>query len=348
MITKSRVRELVILAIILVLGLSSPVLAVQKKGKKKDGQKKEMPKGTPVLWQEPSDIATRDLFLGPGGEEMKPDLRSVTFIKKEEGGFSTKYRVRDASGREWVAKVSNEAQPETAAVRLVWAVGYYTEINYLAPCVQIIGAPKADKFAGSCTGGAYENVRFEARSKEIKRLDEWMWTKNPFVGTKELQGLIVLMALMNNWDLKDLNNKILHVRDSGTGRDELRYIISDLGATFGKTGGNAPLVWRITRSRNKPEDFVKETFIEEVKNNNVFFKYNGKMQELFDDISVEEARWIGALLGRLSDEQLSDAFRAANYTPEEIQMLTGAVRSRINELVNLPGQAGGAVGGQSR
>ena len=36
--------------------------------------------------------------------------------------------------------------------------------------------------------------------------------------------------------------------------NELRYVISDLGATFGKTG-TLPLIWRFTRSRNKPEDY---------------------------------------------------------------------------------------------
>jgi hypothetical protein len=36
---------------------------------------------------------------------------------------------------------------------------------------------------------------------------------------------------------------------------------------------------------------------------------------------------------RLSDRQISDAFRAANYTAEEIQMFTQALRARINELM---------------
>jgi hypothetical protein len=39
----------------------------------------------------------------------------------------------------------------------------------------------------------------------------------------------------------------------------------------------------------------------------------------------------------LTDQQISDAFRAANYSPEEIEVLTKTVRARINELVNLPG-----------
>ena len=74
---------------------------------------------TPILWQEPSDIATRNLLLGPGGEVMQPDLSSVTFIEKQKGGHSTKYRVRDAQGRVWVAKVGKEAQSEVAASRLL-------------------------------------------------------------------------------------------------------------------------------------------------------------------------------------------------------------------------------------
>ena len=52
-------------------------------------------------------------------------------------------------------------------------------------------------------------------------------------------------------------------------------------------------------------------------------------------MTVAEARWVGRLLARLSDEQLADAFRAANYTPEEVRTLASAVRSRVEELVNL-------------
>ena len=46
-----------------------------------------------------------------------------------------KYHLRDGAGRNWVVKVGNEARPETAAVRLVSALGYVTGLNYLVPCV---------------------------------------------------------------------------------------------------------------------------------------------------------------------------------------------------------------------
>lgn len=327
----SRENRRTVLLVISLMILSCANVFAQKTSDKPDKKDKEIPaNATRVLWNEPGNISSRDLFLGPGGAAMKPNLSRVTFIKVETGGFSTKYRVKDGSGRTWVAKVGQEARPETAAVRLAWAVGYPTEINYLVPCVRIVGAPAPHKKEYRCGNNGHANVRFEARPEKVKRLDNWSWKQNPFVGKPELNGLIVLMSVLNNWDLKDDNNKILLVNNDG-GQPELRYIISDLGATFGKTGGF------LSRSRNEPEDYVKAKFIEGVEGGRVRLNYDGKQTDLFGNISVSDAKWIGNLLAQVSDQQLQDAFRAANFTPEEIQMLVPAVRARINQLVNLPG-----------
>jgi hypothetical protein len=323
---QNRTRTVATLLIVFLLGFSHVAVGVQDKSK----NQKAAADGVPVLWHDPGDVSTRDLFLGPGGEEMKPDLTSVTFIREETDGYSVKYRVRDGAGKTWVAKLGKEAQSETAATRLLWAIGYVTEVNYLAPCVQIKGAPRPRKDVGRCEGQGFSNVRFEARPEDTERLDNWSWKQNPFTGTKELQGLIVLMAMLNNWDIKDTNNRVLFVAGSP---GELRYVISDLGATFGKTG-NA-----ITHNRNEPETFVKTKFIKGVAGGRVEFAYGGKNTGLFKDVTIEQARWLGDLLARLSDEQLGNAFRAANYSAEEIQLLAEAVRARINELVNLPGQS---------
>ena len=317
MFRQNRFRGLVVALIIITLGLSMTALAVQKKSKK---TKRPTPTGTPVMWRDPVDIASRDLFLGSGSEAAQPDLSRVTLIAKVEGGFSEKSRVRDAAGREWVAKVSREAQSETAAARLLWAVGYVTELVYLEPSVNIAGK------------GTFENVRFEARPKGVKRLDEWTWEKNPFAGKRQLQGLKVMMLLFNNWDVKDENNKILHVK--GDGQGELHYIVSDLGATFGKIG-SGPLQ-KLKRSRNNPKDYADSKFVDHVHKDHVFFHYGGKNQGIFEDISVNDVKWIAAQLSRLSEQQISDAFRAANYNQEEIGILSNAFRARINELTNLP------------
>jgi hypothetical protein len=272
--------------------------------------------GTPLLWREPADLESRNLLLGAGGDTMKPDLTRVSFVEQKTGGYSTKYRVTDGAGNEWMAKIGKEAQTDTAANRLLWAIGYEPEIAYLIPHLTIAGK------------GDFENVRLEARPKAVKRVSNWKWDDNPFKGTRELQGLKLMMAFINNWDMKDDNNQILAARGVTEGGD-LRYIVSDLGGSFGKTGGI------ISRSRNKPSDYVKAEFIKEVKGENVVVNYGGKNKILFADLKVEDAKWLATLLSRLSDEQIKDAFRSANYSTEEVEQLAGAVRTRIAALARL-------------
>jgi hypothetical protein len=314
------VRKSLVFALILAIGLSLPAHAAQDEKAKK---KKEVPRGTPVLWRDPGDVSALDLLNGPGGEAMKP-AAPFTFVKEEKGGYSKKYRVRDAKGRVWVAKVGKEAQPETAATRLVWAAGYPTEVTYLAPSATIEGK------------GTFENVRFEARPDNVERFDAWRWDSNPFAGTRELQGLKILMALIENWDLKDDNNRILAV--SGAGGAELHYVVSDLGATFGKTGGQhgpIALLRQVKGTRNEPGDYAGDKFVEGVEGGLVRFNFSGKNSGLLKDIKAEDARWVGGLLSRLSDRQIADAFRAANYTDEEVGLLTTEVKRRIGELTNV-------------
>ncbi len=331
MYAKNRACALLVLVIVLASGLSYTAVAQEQSKQTEKQTDKLPPSGAPVLWREPSDIASRNLLLGAGGEEMKPDTSSITFIKEETGGYSPKFRVRDGGGKVWVAKLGKESQPETASARLIWAVGYVSEIHYLIPCVQIKGAPEPKKKVDRCEGQGFANVRFEARPEDVKRLSEWGWNENPFRDTREFKGLIILMALINNWDLKDTNNKILSVPGGEGGQDELHYIISDLGATFGKTGNF------ITHNRNSPKDYARSKFIERVEGSNVIFGYDGKNKDLMRGLTVEDAKWIGSLLSKLTDQQIQDAFRAANFSPEEIQVLAQAVRERINQLAQLTG-----------
>jgi hypothetical protein len=305
------------IAILVLFALLVPSIET---GLAKPKKKKATPSGTPILWRKPVDITSRDLFLGPGGTSMRPDLRRITFVKEEKGGYSKKYRVRDGSGREWVAKIGKEAQSETSAIRLLWGVGYLTEVNYLVPRVTIPGK------------GTFTNVRLEARPDQWDRVGEWKWKRNPFVSTPEYQGLKIMMALINNWDLKDSNNEIVQI--STNRGNELRYIISDLGATFGHAS-TTPIFWRITRSRNNPKNYAKSGFLEKVKGNRVVLHFGGKNRGLMKDITVDDAIWIGTWLAQLSDQQVRDAFRAANYTPDQVDLLTRTVRVRTSELLSL-------------
>lgn len=283
-----------------------------------DKKAKPMPAGKAVMWER-VNIKGRDLLHGPGGRNMMPDLSSVTFIKEEKKGHNKKYRIKDGSGRTWVAKLGREAQPETATVRLLWALGYKTEINYLVPSITIPGK------------GTFKNVRLEARPDDIERLDEWKWKENPFNGTRELQGLKMMMVFFNNWDVLDLQNQVLEV--DGKQGTELHYIVSDLGSTLGRLGNNNfPIIYRLGRSTNKPNHYAKSKFIKNTKDGEVILAYKGKNRGLFKHITVEQGRWLADLLLELEDRQIRDAFRAANYSSGDIDILTGAVKRRISDL----------------
>src|ERR1044071_8416954 len=73
-------RTLIVLALLISIASIDTGFAKPKK-------KKEVLTGTPILWQRPDNISSRDLFLGPGGAAMRPDVRRVTFIKEEKGGY---------------------------------------------------------------------------------------------------------------------------------------------------------------------------------------------------------------------------------------------------------------------
>ncbi|MEP7074522.1 MAG: hypothetical protein ABI878_01825 [Acidobacteriota bacterium] len=317
----SRIKAFRLLIFVIVISLAASGSIAQKKKKHSPG--KTSPSGNAVLW-EPVDIERRDLFNGPGGDAMRPDLSKIEFVEQDKSGHNKKYKIKDGAGNIWVAKLGREAKPETAAVRILWGLGYKTEINYLVPSITIPGK------------GSFTNVRLEARPENVKRLDPWKWRDNPFVGTDQLQGLKIMMAFVTNWDLLDMQNKILNVKKLGP--NELDYVISDLGATFGKLGSNnLPIFFRLGRKTGDPKAWSKAGFIKGVKNGHLQMAFKGKSRDLMKGITVGQGRWLATLLNRLSDEQIKSAFRAANYSQADIQTFTQAFKRRLNELDRFTG-----------
>ena len=311
-----------------------------KKDKKKKDDAADAGNGErarPVLWEEPTDIASRDLFHGLGGAEGAPiPSDKFKFIGRNPGGTSEKIDVTDSKGRAWIVKLGAETKTETAATRIVWAVGYHVDQDYFLKRAYIDGR------------GGFElaDVRLERDDDGYGKIADvaiWSWTKgNPFAGTREMNGLKTLMAVLNNWDLKDVNNRIVRPSKKGGGDRNMHiYYVSDLGGTLGKTGspynargfpglGNAP-----GGTKGKPDDYASQPLIKGVENGEVRFNYKGKNHVALYGVKVEHARWMGDLLSRLSDKQLGDAFRAGGFEDSEVASFVSSLRSRISELRNL-------------
>src|ERR1700676_324822 len=96
-------KLLVVLSGILFVGL--PAVASGKKGDKHAKPEGEITENLPkVLWQNPTDITTRNLFYGPGGKEHEPHT-TYTFDKEDTNGTNPKFNVKDENGVEWKVKL---------------------------------------------------------------------------------------------------------------------------------------------------------------------------------------------------------------------------------------------------
>jgi hypothetical protein len=301
------------------------------------------------LWRNPVDIASRDLFYGAGGKKHFPS-GGFRFIDEDKEGSNPKFTVEDSSGVKWKVKLGAEARSETAATRLAWAAGYFTDEDYLLPEIKVEGMPKLHRGHDLVRpDGTMYNARLERRAGNGKNIGSWKWRDAQFEGSREFNGLRVLMALVNNWDLKDENNAVYVDKESAGNEAALEtYAVGDMGASFGAPG----FAWPNRKSRDNLQSYSASKFIKRVDEEYVDFTSPGRpallrivalpnyisrlrMQKLGSRIPRAHAKWMGDLLGRLSTRQINDAFRGAGYSPAEILGFTAVVKDRIAELKGL-------------
>jgi hypothetical protein len=59
------------------------------------------------------------------------------------------------------------------------------------------------------------------------------------------------------------------------------------------------------------------------------------MESVAQHIPIADARWLGSRLGQLSPQQISDCFRAAGFSPSEVEGYSRVVTQRIEALKKL-------------
>jgi len=298
------------------------------------------------LWRQPKAIASLDLRYGSGSADRAPH-GPMTFVAEDTNGSNPKFVARDADGVKWKFKLGPEAQPETAATRLLWAVGYYCREDYFVPSIRVSGVRlrRGQNLIGP--GGTVRNARLERMSADEKKIGTWKWKQNPLAGTREFNGLRVMMALVDNWDLKDDNNAVYQSKaDPG---QEI-YMVSDVGATFGATH----IRLMTNAAKNNVHDFTHASrrFVSHATAAYVSFDAPGRPSWTLmlmppDYIQRENEAWIGQhvpradvlwitnLLAQLTPEQLRAAFAGAGYDAIQSKDFSDAVAERIRELKDL-------------
>ena len=296
----------------------------------------------PVLWHDPGAITSLDLFYGQGGKDGQP-APPFKFVAEDMHGTNPKFDARDAQNNKWRVKLGNEARPEVVASRLLWAVGYFVNDDYVLESAEVENL-HLTRGADMVADGHLDDARFAKKPEGQKKIGIWRWKENPFSGSKELNGLRVIMAVMNNWDLKDVNNAVFE--DKKSGQDI--FLVSDIGATFGTNG----MSFSMGRSKGDLGTFEKSKFITHRTDVDVDFatpalpnpviaadineyKRRREIEWIGKNIPIADARWIGVMLKQLSHQQLVDAFRAGRFPPDEVERYVGIVEARISELAAL-------------
>ena len=268
------------------------------------------------LWIQPE--RNRDLFWGVGGQRLAPDPGAkYKVIEVKRTGFSMGLTVEGPDKREWSAKMPPEAPTEVVASRLLWGVGYHQPPIYYV-----------DKW--SADDAPDPNPQLPARFRESKpdlhgldAGDPWSYYRNPFVGTRELNGLLVLQVMLGNSDLKDEQNVLYTLKEKLEGATRW-YVARDLGQSFGRTGV-------IDAPRGDPKVFEETPFIKGMAGQYVRFDYRGRHGALMDRLTAADVRWICERLQRLTDRQWNDAFRAGGYAPEVAERFIRRFKQKIQE-----------------
>jgi hypothetical protein len=297
-----------------------------------------------VLWRDPGRVGDLDLAMGPGGRDAQP-APPFRFIEEHLTGTQPCVSVRDARGRRWRVKWGEEVRSENFAVRLVWACGYFAETTYFVPSGEVAGAADLKRAQGCVDADCrFVDARFELDDPHVRKLFEehsWAWNDNPFLGTRALHGLKILVMLLSDWDTKDRrdvargSNTAIFEQRTGRWRREARYLITDWGGSMGRWGSNM-----VTRGRWDPAGFDAQTpeFIVAVDEGAVRFGYVGqRTADVAVGITVQDVEWLYRYLGQLTDEQLRAALRASGANDEETERFARSIRTRIAQLGHVCG-----------
>jgi hypothetical protein len=291
------------------------------------------------IWREPNPDESTDLRYGPGGADGVP-LPPFRFVEEHHAGSQPCVAVRDARDRLWRVKWGHEAKPEAFAVRVVAALGYFAEVTHYVAEGVIEGATELSRARNSVNAdGSFTDARFELEDRSIRMLfDEhsWAWDDNPFVGTKQLNGLKIVNMLLSNWDTKDRrdvsrgsNTAIFEYRISRWAR-EARYLITDWGGAMGRWGTNV-----VSRGRWDPAGFEAQTasFVTDVRDGWVNFGYQGqRTAEIARGISVDDAEWFYEYARRLTLTSVRTGLLECGATDEEASRFASAIIDRIRQL----------------
>ncbi len=258
----------------------------------------------------------RNLDRRRGGKPPERPAADARYdvIAKDTRGFSITYRVKDSRGAEWNVKIGPEAQTEVVASRILWAARLPPGAVVLRGALDCRRA-RARSDAAAAPGSGRATCRWIGKGT-------WSWQRNPFVGTREYNGLLVGADADQQHRSEERQQRDLRARRAkrasrrGAGmssrtwaRRSARPAGSTRAAAISK-GSNA------SRSSLGPKAGSRAS------------PTAGGTRNCCRHIPIEHLKWACQRVLAITDRQWHDAFAAGNYDEESTARYVARIRPR--------------------
>ncbi len=151
---------------------------------------------------------------------------------------------------------------------------------------------------------------------------------------RELRGAGVLAAWLGWWDSRFENTRLRIVKTEQG--EELQHLFSDLGGGLGRSAGT------FRHSNEKPNDFAWSFTRGGLVRRSGAAHWQFEIANYepiedtpaFENITIDDARWMGRLIAQLSERQIKDALIASGFEPAEVGVYSEKLISRRNHLIH--------------
>jgi hypothetical protein len=175
-------------------------------------------------------------------------------------------------------------------------------------------------------------------SGDAEEIGAWDYNSIGHPDLRELRGLAVLDAWLDNWDVRWGNNRLM-LAQAKDGTYRLEHTVSDVGALFGNSSGMIRTVhgrWKKGLYQDAPNDY-NWTFTHAQAPEKSSVPIKGYMPDSkilpFYKMNIDDARWMARRIAQLTEAQIKAALIAAGYDAPVARLLLEKLVCRRDQMV---------------
>lgn len=157
----------------------------------------------------------------------------------------------------------------------------------------------------------FKEVQFQINNEHFTKIGPWSFNELDHHTRREMRALVLLAAWLNWYDVRFDNNRLILDQ-----QNNLKFFINDVGGCLGKIEREARL------RQNSIEDLknFSDRFTKRKLGKFQFIQYRTlDDNETFSQSDIEDLKWLGEKMLKLTPKQIEDALKASGFSNTEIE-----------------------------